>query len=142
MEDLIAALRDPDETVLTCAGALGRLGDTRAVELLIATLRDPVGAVRVSIARALGKLGDARAVEPLLAALRDPDKSVRSRVAEALARLGDTRAIEPLITTLQNADTERARDSAAYALEKFPDHPAVQTALADYRASKLPPRTQ
>jgi HEAT repeat protein len=55
------------------AEALGKIGDTRAVEPLIAALKTRDSDVRQAAAEALGKIGDARAVEPLIAALKDED---------------------------------------------------------------------
>jgi predicted NACHT family NTPase len=84
------------------AKALGRLGDRRAVEPLIARLGDKDSFVRRAAAEALGVLGDRRAVEPLIARLGDEDVWVRRAAEEALRRLGDGRAVEPL-------ERERAR---------------------------------
>ena len=69
------------------AGALGELGDARAVEPLIAALKDESEVVRWSAARTLGELGNARAVEPLKELLGDEDAAVRTAAAEALKRL-------------------------------------------------------
>ena len=66
---------------VSAAGALGQLGDARAVEPLIAALADRDSAVRVSAAGALGQLGNAQAVEPLIAALADRDSDVRVSAA-------------------------------------------------------------
>lgn len=83
-----------------CAEALGLIGDERAVELLISTLRDNYADVRRHAAEALGWLGDERAVYPLFLTLRDEDVNVRQSVAIALAELGDLRAVESLIDIL------------------------------------------
>ena len=48
---------------------LREIGDERAVEPLINSLKDERAGVRESAARALGKIGDSRAVEPLIKAL-------------------------------------------------------------------------
>ena len=59
-----------DSDVPTAAAvALATIGDPRAVEPLIAALRDPEYEVREAAAAALGTFG-ARAVEPLIAALK------------------------------------------------------------------------
>ena len=55
------------------ARALGKLGDIRAVEPLVAALEDEDYGVAMAAAEALGALGDSRAVEPLIAALEDED---------------------------------------------------------------------
>jgi len=69
------------------ARALGELEDPRAVEPLIAALKDESFSVRKAAAEALGKIGDTRAVEPLSAALKDKDSDVRKAAAEALVSL-------------------------------------------------------
>ncbi len=82
------------------AQALGKLGDKRAVEPLIAVVGngDASGAYAVE---ALGEIGDPRAVEPLLALLAGDDSYARCRrAAEALGGIGDARAVEPLIAAL------------------------------------------
>src|SRR5450759_2332909 len=60
------------------AEALGQIGDARAVEPLIAALKDESWGVRRAAAEALGQIGDARAAEPLIAALKDPYADVRN----------------------------------------------------------------
>ena len=69
------------------ADALGEIGDPKAVEPLIAALKDPDDDVREAAAEALGRIGDPRAVDPLNAALNDPDHDVRQEAEKALARL-------------------------------------------------------
>ena len=115
---LTKALKDQDEHVRwKAAGALGNMGDTRAVEPLIQTLKDDVD-VRWAAALALGKIGDAKAVEPLIQALKDESSSVREIAAGALGNIGDVRAVEPLIQTLKD-DVHDVRHVAAEALVKI-----------------------
>jgi len=83
------------------AEALGKLGDTRAVEPLVAALRGEDVEVRRTAAWALGEIGDARAVDPLIAALGDEDAEVRRVAARALGEIEDAKATEPLIATLE-----------------------------------------
>src|SRR5674536_142884 len=54
------------------AVALGKLGDRRATDALIAALRDRDETVRQMAAEALGKTRDERGVFPLTGALDDP----------------------------------------------------------------------
>ena len=68
------------------ARALGHIGDTRAAEPLIATLKDEVYEVRSAASWALRKIG-APVVESLIAALKDEDKYVRWAAAEALRKI-------------------------------------------------------
>lgn len=90
------------------AYSLESIGDTRAVDALIAALMDLDGNVRLKAARALGTLRDLRAVEPLFTSLRDPDQIVRVFAAYALEKLGDKRAIEPLRAAFKNSSHEEA----------------------------------
>lgn len=83
------------------AEALGKLGDTRAVEPLIAALQDEDVELRRAAAQALGEIGDSRAVEPLIAALRDKDIELRRVAARALGEIEDAQAVEPLLATLE-----------------------------------------
>ncbi len=98
------------------AKALARLGEPRAIEPLIAALRDEDSDVRREAAEALARLGEPRAIEPLIAALRDEDSGVRCETAWVLGRLGDPRTVEPLIAALRDEDWE-VRQAAAEALE-------------------------
>ncbi len=102
VEGLIDALTYNDNNVRrSAANALGKLGDPRAVEPLIAVLDDqPL--VREVTAKALGKIGDPRAVDALVQVLKDDKKSIRETAAKALGEIGDKRAVGPLIDTLQH----------------------------------------
>ncbi len=92
--------------------ALGKIGDKRAVELLIKALEDEYGGVREEAAEALGRIGDKRAVEPLIKALEDKDVYFRECAAKALGEIGDKRAVEPLIKALEDEDVcESAKEA-------------------------------
>ena len=71
--------------------ALGKFGDARAVEPLVALLKDEAWLVRKAAAEALGSIGDAAAVEALNAALKDEDEAVREAAKEALEKIGGGR---------------------------------------------------
>lgn len=125
---LYAALDDPDEEVCDAAmWSLGRLGDPRVLELLLAeedsadTLAD-IGSVavpsliaaledqarpayqRVNAARALGRIlcriEDVRTVEPLIASLRDENEAVRVAAISALGDLKYAETVKPLLAAL------------------------------------------
>jgi hypothetical protein len=110
------------------AGGARPLGDERAVEPLIAALKDGDSRVRSNAAIALGEIGDTRAVEPLIAALKDGDSSVRSNAAIALGVIGDPR-VEPLIAALKDEDSW-VRGYAAIALGEIGDARAVEPLIA------------
>jgi HEAT repeat protein len=134
------------------AGALAKIGDARAVESLIAALKDEAYYVRQTAAEALGKIGwkpekseagalyliargkwdqcvkiGAPAVEPLIAALKDGDLDVRLGATAALAKIGAP-AVEPLIAALKDGDLD-VRLGATAALAKI-GAPAVEPLIA------------
>jgi HEAT repeat protein len=140
------------------AQALGEIGDTQAVEPLIATLKDENRDVRRAAAEMLGKIGDVRAVEPLITAIKDSARGVCQAAIEALDKLGwqpdrseagavywiekrqwdkcvevGAPAVEPLIATLKDVDAG-VRKAAAEVLGKIGDVRAVEpliTAIKD-----------
>jgi HEAT repeat protein len=120
------------------ASVLGKLGDLRSVDPLIAALlndgeEDGHYEMRESAAHALGNLGDLRAVEPLIDALFEDGWISYYAIAGALGDLGDIRAVEPLIDLLKD-DDPITRFCAASSLGKLGDVRAVEpliTALSD-----------
>ncbi len=141
------------------AHALGELGDARAVDPLIAALKD--AEVRKAAAEALGKIGDVRALKPLLATLRDSDLDVREAVVEALDQIGykpgkyenaawywiakkewdqcvalGAPALKPLLAVLKDSDLD-VRKAAAYALGKIGDARAVESLVVALKDVEL-----
>jgi len=109
-----------------CAYILGQIRDHRAVDPLIAALKDPVGDVRMSAADALGSLRNSRAIEPLIAALKDDYVPVRNEAAIALRQFpSDPRIVEPLIALLKDNFTQ---DAAIGTLGEIHD-PRVMSAM-------------
>jgi DNA-directed RNA polymerase subunit RPC12/RpoP len=112
--------RDPDPRIREeAAYSLESIGDSRAVDPLIAALMDVGGNVRLKAARSLGTLKDARALGPLCAALRDPDQIVRVFSAYALGKIGDRTAIKPLQAALDNSTHPEARQAVECVLNEF-----------------------
>ncbi len=116
---LVRLLGDPeDEVRAKAAGALGRLGDRRAVGYLLEhLLTDPAPFVRVRIASSLGQIGGPEVTERLVRALGDPAWWVRMRSVEALEQIGAV-SQGPLLVALDDADPE-IRLRAAVALERL-----------------------
>lgn len=79
-----------EENAKTCAAAalaLGRIGDSRALNPLIGKLEDGSAYVRASAAEGLGWLGNRSAIRPLENALKDDSEEVRQTAEEALKKL-------------------------------------------------------
>ena len=116
---LYRALRDEKSEVRQpVVFVLGKIGDTRALRLLVHALRrDAVGSVRAAAATALGELGRPHAVNPLRhALLTDADSQVRAAAVSALGHLGDPRALEPLVAAALHDTDGETRDAACDAL--------------------------
>jgi len=95
--------------------ALGRLGDRRAVPILI----DLLGAgrsldERKDAVRRLGYLGDPQAVDVLLESVAD--SHLRYRAVTSLGMIGDRRAVEPLVRMLDGEQRGMIRDGVTRAL--------------------------
>lgn len=111
---------DPKEEV---AKILGELGDTRAVPVLIATLKDDCHnnwdyQTKVSAPKALGQLKDEQATYPLIEALQDNEDEVRLMAVWALGEIGDLRAVDSLIDALRDSDY-RVKQAANEAWDKL-----------------------
>lgn len=116
---LIEALNYEDDANirLAAASALGKVGDTEAVEPLINALDDQ-GAVKEVAVLSLGEIGDTRAVDALISVLREDDWEICSSAAKALGKIGDPRAIQPL-TDLLDKKNKNIRWHASQALESI-----------------------
>jgi HEAT repeat protein len=135
VEPLIASLKGREDVRAAAAAALGEIDDDRAVEPLIAAVKDPGANVRAAAARALGQLGDVRAVDRLIMALRDHESVVRGAAAVALGEIGDLKAVEPLINVLHGREDVRA--AAASALGQIGDPRAVEPLIAALKDLRL-----
>jgi len=110
--------------------ALKKMRDPRAVEPLIAALRDRESALlRGRSAWALGEIKDPRAVEPLITAMKDEDRYVQDHADDALVEIKDPRAVEPLIALLNHWD-KYVRMRAAWILGKLQDSRAVEPLIS------------
>jgi HEAT repeat protein len=135
------------------ASALGEIGDARAVESLIAALKDSDADVRQAAAGALDKMdwqpdqdeneaaywvakgewsrcvriGEA-AAEPLIAVLKGSGHEAREAAVEALGQLGEP-AVEPLIVALKDDDAD-VREAVVGVLGEIGDARAVEPLIA------------
>jgi pimeloyl-ACP methyl ester carboxylesterase len=87
---------------------LGKLRDSRGVDVLLPLLEDPD--VNYHAAWALGLIGDARAVAPLIRMLDDSDAFLRISAIRALEALGATEAVLKLKELVNDPALPRAGD--------------------------------
>jgi len=99
---------------------LGRLGDRRAVPVLVDGLKDQVVENRIYALIALAELHDPSSVPAVMNATKDDDKDVRKTAIYALGELHDPRAL-PLLQSALDDRTADIRFNAALALSRFGD---------------------
>ena len=98
LQAMLPSLESPDWRVrLNAVQILGRIGDVRAVEILIRKLHDPAGNVCGEVITVLKKLADARCIGWLLRGLEDRDAYVRENVADLLTQLGDSYTLPRMV---------------------------------------------
>lgn len=119
---LVETLGRKDGVARSAARELGKLRKEKAIPALIASLESPE--VDQAAAEALLGFGPT-AVGPLLDALKSGSGSARQLVASALGELRDKRAVEPLIQIMQTDDVYAVRTAAATALGQLKDSRAV-----------------
>jgi len=123
VEPLIQALERKDWAMRQgAAEALGKIGDIRAIEPLIKSLKmwTPESPWQLPIVNteahariswALSRFGES-AVEPLIQALKDNDHEVREKAAYALGEIGDERAVEHLTGLLKDVYVQKAAEES------------------------------
>jgi HEAT repeat protein len=114
--------------------------DSKARELLMQGLVDSDIRVRIRAIDILGAQQNAAAV-PLMTQqlfLRDTPAVVKLHIVAALGRIGDSRGTLPIISFLKEADDERSRGTAVFALGEIGDPRAndvlIQTVTNDKSA--------
>ncbi|MCB2210044.1 HEAT repeat domain-containing protein [bacterium] len=124
---LIRSLSHENEEVRRYAvKALGKIGDSRAVEPLICALKDPDQGVRKNTMEALGMIGDAEIVRPLIRALLRAQDPVELNFGEnALRNIKNPSAVGPLIKALKYKN-KYVRALAAESLGNLGDPKAVR----------------
>ncbi len=132
---LLELLGDPTHPTarVWAARILGRIGDARATEDLVARLHDRDDLLRMAAAEALGAIADARAIQPLIrATLRDPAPQVRAHAAAAVARIEGDRAMDVLVAALADPDyATRLRALEAFEAIRVEDTSHLESALRD-----------
>lgn len=98
-------------------GALGRIGDERAVPSLVPLLRSKDNYTRIEAIQVLGAMKAKPAVEPLIQLATDEaaEPFLNKKAIEALGQIGDPRAVPALMRTL----TKERRGMSFYVESSF-----------------------
>ncbi len=133
---------DQDDPQLRQAAieALGRVGDSAALEPLLAALEEADPALSQAASQAaqqvLARLADPAAIPTLDQALQHSDPAIRRAALDAIGRLGGVEALDPLAAALSDPQLELRQAAATrlaqviQGLEQAGDSPALQAALA------------
>jgi HEAT repeat protein len=84
--------------------ALGKLGDKRATNTLLALMHDADHYDRIDILSALVQIRSEVAFDTLVNALRDEHPAVQQKAILLLGSLGDPRAVTPILNVLEDTD--------------------------------------
>ncbi len=106
------------------ASALGEIGDSLAVPVLIKALHDPSLSVRRASAKSLGQLRDLRSVPSLIKSMSDSHHSVRFAAAGALVVMGAP-ALKSLSDLLPHPDP-LIRALSSHTIGKIGGEPAIK----------------
>ena len=142
---LLAALSDPQPKVRReAARALARLGDARAVALIVQGIEAAPDLLEEETVDALGRIGDPAAIPALVATLENPRPLLRRAAARSLGRIGGDAVVGPLERAASSDDTDLRRaalqalrrsdavGSVAVIARALDDpHPSVRVAAAE-----------
>ena len=127
---LLEALKDENELVVArAAHVLGRIGDPRPRNKLLALLDDKSPVVRARAALAVCRTGRLDSLAPVLAAATDPHPLVQRYALDGLTMARDARAFEPLLALFEDPKYSR-KGGVARALGALKDKRAVEPLIA------------
>jgi len=120
---LIALLKQADlpiHTLNDAIYALGKIGDTRATEPLMAIARDRRAGLRDRAISSLGDLRDSRAAGLLISVMEDKgdDEELRIRAAASLVECANADALVHLNAAVKSMDLEILAGAHRYYIEK------------------------
>ena len=129
IQDLLSRLSSASGSERDSAIARLTLLGARAVEPLVAALKEGEKWLRQGAAWALGKIGDPRAVGPLMTALSDPKADVRKNAAWALGQFAGDEVIAALTGAAKdpNPAVQRAAQQGLEAAKKRGEKPPEKT---------------
>lgn len=128
-DELLAILSKNEDTNISVVACwiISRLGDEKAIPILISALKYEDFQLRSASARALGELNVKESVENLISTLIiEKDNEVSEAIVYALGLLGDKSAFDVLVSILKNRSREpKIRGLVAEALADLKDRRAV-----------------
>jgi HEAT repeat protein len=118
---LLAILKSTAESegVRTAAAeGLGDIGSAKAIDALLAALKDDTIPEKLSVVDALSRIKDERVTDAFIAMLNGKDDSAKRLAITALGRIGDDKSVQVLIATMKNAKLYYSMTDIAIALSE------------------------
>jgi len=130
VDPLVKALtKDPEPKVKAAvAEALGLLGDSKVVDILLGYFDTTEPVIRNAVVRAILRLADDDSIDGIVVYLKHIDRRVRVLAAYTLGQLKSKRATEHLIKAL-NDDAFAVREAAVKSLGDVKDPPASKALI-------------
>jgi len=125
IDPLLTVLKTKGVFAAEAARALGKIGDSRAIDALIVTFKTSKSNPNASeaILEALGMIGGSQIVTPMIKVLKDVNSPARSSVVKLLGKIGGKQALEALIEALNDINIQ---DAAAEELGNIGDERAIE----------------
>ncbi len=125
LEGVLQAFRDHPASWGALAGALGRIGDKRAVSVLLPALRaSKIGSVKNQLIAALGRIGDRRAVATLMPFLDDPMFVAQDRRRSSISGFPLNMHVRGVALWAVRKILDGKEPFALETLVRFPERPA------------------
>ncbi len=88
-EGLIEALKKSEDASIRCDAvkAIGQVGDSQTVSVLVDSLRDSDERVREAAINSLGRLGDLDTIDTIIPLIADSDEGIRHAAFEAMIQI-------------------------------------------------------
>lgn len=97
VQSLVQLMETDEELVIPAAGALARIGDRRSLEALLDLIGHPQPAVRQAVIAAINSIGHPEMARRAVGLLGDPDPRVRESAVQIAGYFGYAECIERLI---------------------------------------------
>jgi HEAT repeat protein len=124
-----AFTKDPEPKVKAAiAEALGLLGDSRVVDMLLGYFDTEEPVIRNAVVRAILRLADDHAIDGIVVYLKHMERRVRVLAAYTLGQLKNKRATEHLLKAL-NDDAFAVREAAVKSLGDIKDPTAAEALI-------------
>lgn len=117
--------------------ALGRIGDTRALDVFLTMLKTEKNSIiRARVIAALGEMKTEQSVQYLKVALGDADKTIRYQAVQAAGKSGSRALVPALLYRLKYDEEPKIMVAAAEALQALGHKAATAIVIKKFESSR------